>query len=320
MNKLFFCISFFLFVHIHSMFSQAMMAPYWFYDNSYLTDKYIVNPAFAGEQQHAKLFVSTNRMALILRESPAVHLAGMHGRLALGRKNNTQYKYDLSKERNAAGGLVFADINGPFQNIGVKLDYAHIVPLKSENTNLSFGIGGMFFSKRLILNRYINESADDPLIAASNGNKTMIPDFNAGVLFSHNGFYAGFSVSQLLENSYRFSETNYSPAQVYRNYYLLAGKRFVYEIMEIEPSIAAGYNLAPESYSNNGRFVDLNVEFFLRPVVFTLSYRVDGFIGNSLLFRTSDLELGVRWELFSTNATDASYIGFGVTASYNFTM
>ena len=159
---------------------------------------------------------------------------------------------------------------------------------------------------------------DDPLIAANMGNHVIHPDFNAGVLFSHQQLFLGLSVSQLFENSFQFSKLNFTPAQVYRNFYLLTGYRFVYNRFELEPSIAAGYNLAPWSYCNNGNYVDVNLEFFLKPAVFTLSYRVDGYITTSLLYRTQKLELGLRTELFPTNKSDAYFVGIGLMASYTF--
>jgi len=314
MNKLLYIVFFILLIHTASMSGQSMMGPYWLYDNHYLTDKYIINPAFAGNRYDPKVFVSTQRMEVQLREVPAVHLAGAHGRLDFGRKN----QYTDRKARNAVGGLVFADINGPYQAIGIKLDYVYVVPLNQKNANVSFGLGGMLFSKRVNLDEYKSIPIDDPLIAANMGNKTMIPDFNAGILLTHRQFYAGFSISQLLENSYRFSKLNHTPARVYRNYYLLTGYRFVYEMIELEPSIVAGHNLAPESYSNNGNFVDINIECFMQPIVFKLSYRIDGYLTSALLYRSPVLELGIRWELFSTNASDARFTGVGLMASYTF--
>ena len=312
MNKLIISVCFILFVAVSDIFGQAMMGPYWLYDNHYLTDKYVLNPAFAGNQYDPKLFVNTQRMEVQLRDAPTVHMVGTHGRLA--KKRN---RYQSDNARNAVGGLIFADNNGPYQTIGVKFDYAYFVPLNREYTTLSFGLGGMLFSKRMKLDKY-SAATDDPLIAANMGKKTMIPDFNAGILLSHHQFYAGFSVSQLLENSFRFSRLNYTPAQVYRNYYLLTGYRFVYKRFEMEPSIAAGYNLASGNYRNTGNFVDVNIEFFLKPMVFTLSYRVDGYITTSLLYRSQTLELGIRTELFPTNASDAPFIGVGLMASYTF--
>ena len=314
MKKLIFAFCFILFVHTSCLFGQAMMGPYWLYDNHYLTDKYIINPAFAGKQYDTKTFVSTQRNELKLRDAPAVHLAGAHGRLDFGRKN----RYIEHKARNAVGGLVFADFNGPYQSIGIKLDYAYVVPLNRKNTNLSLGLGGMLFNKRINLDKYKSMPIDDPLIAANMGNKTMIPDFNAGMLLSHHHFYAGFSVSQLLENSYRFSKLNHTPASVYRNYYLTTGYRLVYELIEIEPSIVAGYNFAPKSFSNNGNFVDVNIECFVKPVVFTLSFRLDGYLTTSVMYRSPVLELGIRWELFSSNVSDARFSGVGLMASYTF--
>jgi len=314
MNKLIFFVCLILSVDTTCIFGQAMMGPYWLYDNHHLTDKYILNPAFAGIKYDPKVFVSTQRMEIQLREAPTIHLLGGHGRLDFGRKN----RYSERNSRNGVGGLVFADINGPYQAVGIKFDYAYILPLNRDNTNLSLGLGGMLFSKRVNLNKYNSMPIDDPIIAANMGNKTIVPDFNAGVLFTRRQFYAGFSVSQLMENSFHFSSLNYTPASIYRNFYLMTGYRFVYDWFELEPSIVGGYNFAPESYSNNGKFVDINMECFLKPVVFTLSYRLDGFLTTAVLYRIPELELGIRFDLFSTNASDARFNSIGLMASYTF--
>jgi len=314
MKKIIVAVCYILFVHTSGIFG---MGPFWLYDNHYLTDKYIINPAFAGYQYDTKIFVSTQRTEVQLRNAPAIHIAGAHGRLNVGRNRSNPY-HSVREVRNAIGGLVFADNNGPYQTIGIKLDYAYTIPLNQKYTTLSFGLGGIFFSKGIKLNKFNSTPAGDPLIAASMGNKTIIPDVNAGVLLTHHQLYAGFSVSQLLENSYQLSTLNYNPPKAYRNYYLLTGYRFVYDMFELEPSIAAGYNLAPKRYSNHGNFVDINIECFLKPVVFTLSYRIGGYISTSLLYRAQRLEMGIRTEILSTNASDAHFIGIGLMASYTF--
>jgi len=292
------------------------MDPYWLYDNHYMTDKYVINPAFAGNRYYPKVFVSTQRMEVILRDAPTLHIAGGHGRLDFGRE-----KYGAVESRNAMGGMLFADNTGLFQSIGIKLDYAYYVPLNRNNSTLSFGLGGMLFSKRVRTDKYDLASINDPLIATSLGNNVTIPDFNAGVLFSHRQLYVGLSASQLLENSYLFSNFNYTPPKVFRNYYLLTGYRFEYRGFELEPSIASGYNFAQGTAGNIGKFVDINIECFLKPVVvFTLSYRIDGYFNFSLLYRNENLELGIRTELFSTNPSDANFIGVCLMASYLITI
>ncbi len=308
----------FLFAHVFGVSGQAMMGPYWLYDNHYLVDKYIINPAFAGYQYYPKVFISTQRMDLQLHDSPSVHIAGAHSRLGIGQNYSSGYMSKDRGARNAVGGMLFADNNGPYQAIGVKLDYAYHVPLSWNSTTLSFGLGGMLFSKRMRLDKYNSVSINDPLIAENMGKNVIVPDFNAGVVLSHDQWYVGFSVSQLLENSYQFSKVNYTPAQVFRNYYLMVGYRFIYDNFELEPSIAAGHNFAPETPANNGNFVDVNVEFFLKPVVFTVSYRIDSYITTALLYRAQKLELGIRAELFSTNGSDARFSSFGLMASYSF--
>ena len=308
----------FLLVHIFGVSGQTMMGPYWLYDNHYLTDKYMINPAFAGNKYFPRAFISTQRMDLQLHDAPAIHMAGLHGKLGIKRNYTNTYRSNDREARNAAGGLVFADNNGPFRVFGVKLDYAHTVALNQNSTSLSFGLGGMLFSKGMQLDQYMPASTTDPLIIESMGNKVMIPDFNAGIVLYHNQFYASFSVSQLLENSFRFSGFSYTPSQVYRNFYLLTGYRFVHNEFELETSIAAGRNFAPVSHGNLGNFVDVNVECFLKPVAFSLSYRINGYFTTSLLYRTPKLEMGVRAELFSTNGADARYSSIGLMVAYTF--
>ena len=318
MNKLIFTVFLFLFVLITGISGQTIMDPYWLYDSHYLIDKCIINPAFSGKQYDPKVFVSTQRMEITMRDAPAVHLAGAHARFMIGRDRSNKFNSGYRDIRNAISGLVFADYNGPFQSIGFKLDYAYIVPINRKGSTLSFGLGGMLFSKRLNLDKYVATSLDDPLIAACTGNHIMVPDVNTGILLSHGQLYVGLSVSQLLENSFQFSELNYTSAQIYRNFYLLSGYRLVYKDFEFEPSLAAGYNFDPWNNFNNGKFVDINLEFYLKPAVFTLSYRINGFVATSFQYRVQNLELGLQVELFSTNRSDARLSGVGVMASYTF--
>ena len=50
MSRSNFVVCFILLVHTSGVFGQTMMGPYWLYDNNHLTDKYIINPAFTGNQ------------------------------------------------------------------------------------------------------------------------------------------------------------------------------------------------------------------------------------------------------------------------------
>jgi len=318
LNKLIYIVFLILIVSASDISGQSVMGPYWLYDNHYLTDKFVINPAFSGKQYDPKVFVSTQRMAVSLKDAPAVHIAGAHGRLGLKHNRFVKSGSVFKDIRHAIGGLVFADNNGPFKSIGFKFDYAYIFPLNQRGTTMSLGLGGMLFSKGLNLDKYYAADPNDPLIAANIGSRVMIPDVNAGVLISHDQLYVGLSVSQLLENSYQFSNFNYTTPQVFRNYYLLTGYRLVYKNFELEPSIAAGYNLDTRKFGNNGKFVDLNLEFYLKPAVFTLSYRVEGYMTTSFQYRVEQLELGIRIDLFSTNSSDARLSGFVLMAAYTF--
>jgi len=300
-------------------YGQAMKGPYWLYDNHYLADKYLINPAFAGYHYYPKVFIGTQRLDAQHREAPSVHIAGFHSRLGIGHNYYSEYISDYKTERNSVGGLVFADKNGPFHITGFKLDYVYSVPLDRFHFNtLSFGLGGIFFSNSIRLGNDSQTWMDDPFIAENAGNKVTMPDVNAGILFSHQDkFYIGFSVSQIMQNTYH-SKSNFTIPPVYRNYYFLTGYRFEMNWIEIEPSVAIGRNMAPNNHSNQGNFVDINLELFLKPVVFTQSFRMDGYFTNSLLYRAKKLEMGVRAEWLSLNSSNARLTGVALMISYTF--
>jgi len=303
-------------IHTTCFYGQAIMGPFWLYDNHYLSDKYLINPAFAGYQYYPKVFVGEHR-AELNSDAPSVHIAGFHGRLGIRHNYYNRYSSEDKSSRNAVGGLVFTDKNGPFHIIGIKLDYVYSVPLDRFNFNsLSFGLGGILYSQSIRLGDVNSAWLDDPFIAENIGNKITVPDFNAGILFSHdNKFYIGFSVSQLTQNIFNRSRVNLI---VCRNYYLLSGYRFETNILEIELSVAVGHNFAPKSHSNYGNFMDINLELFLKPIVFKNSFRVDGSIKSSLLYRVKSFEMGACADLFIPNGFNSRFIGVALMASYTF--
>jgi len=303
-----------LLVYNTGSFGQAMTSPYWMYDNHYLTDKYLINPAFAGYQYYPKIFIGTQKIEVQHSDAPSVHIAGFHSRLGIMHNYYSEYLSDYKAERNSIGGLLFTDKNGPFQITGIKLDYVYSVPLDRFRFNtLSFGLGGILLSKSIKLGKH-STWIDDPLIAENIENKIIIPDFNVGILFSHNDkFYFGFSVLQIMQNSH-----NTTAPSVYRNYYVLTGYSFEMNLLDIKPSIAVGRNSAPKNHSNLGNFLDINIELFMKPIVFTQSFRFDGCFTSSLLFQAKNFEMGVRMEWPSINSSNARFTGIALMISYNF--
>jgi len=308
-----------LFVYKTVSHGQAMTAPYWMNDNNYLTDKYLINPAFAGYQYYPKVFVGAQRMDVQHPDAPSVHIAGFHSRLGIMQNYFREHLSDHYAERNSIGALLFTDKNGPYHITGIKLDYVYSVPLDRFQFNiLSFGLGGILLSKSFRLDKNISSWINDPFIVANVGNKITIPDFNAGILFSrHEKFYAGFSVSQIMQNLYHV-KLNFTMPPVYRNYYFLTGYRFETNLLDIEPSVAVGRNLAPKNHSNYGNFIDINLELFLKPIVFTQSVRINGYITSSLLYRANKLEMGARAEWLSLSRTNAHITSVALMISYTF--
>ena len=308
-----------LLVYKTGSYGQAMMRPYWMCDNHYLTDRYLINPAFAGYSYYPKIFVGAQRMEIQHPEAPSVHMVGFHSRLGIMHDYYSENMSNYRTERNSIGGLLFTDRNGPYHTTGIKLDYVYSVPLDRFHYNiLSFGLGGILIGKSIKLDKNILTWLEDPFVAANIGNKMTIPDFNAGILFSsHDKFYMGLSVSQILENSDQEKFTFTIPP-VYRNYYFLTGYRFEMNWLHIEPSVTIGHNLGSQNINDHGKFVDINLELSVKPVVLIQSYRLDGYITSALLYRAKRLEMGARAEWFSFNASNAHLTGVALTIAYTF--
>ena len=309
-----------LLVGVSLSFGQTMFAPYWMYDNHYLTDKYLLNPAFAGYQYYPKIFVSSQQieMSHSIDPAPSINIFGAHGRLGIKHNYFSKYLSNDRSRRNSVGFLVFADKNGPFRTTGIKLDYVYSVPLNYNYTSsLSFGLGGILVGKTIKFDS--NIGIDDPFVLENTGKRNISPDFNAGALLVLNNLYVSFSVSQLMENSFNTSKTNFTQAQAYRNYYLMAGYCLNSSgRLKIEPSIAIGHNFSPNNYSNLGNFLDVNLEMFLKPVVFTQSYRINGYYTFLLMYRLDRLEMGVRAEWFPPNNSYAQFPRIALMVSYTF--
>ena len=299
------------------LYGQA--GPYWMNDNHYLTDKYLINPAFAGYSYYPKVFIGTQRMEVQHSDAPSVHTVGFHSRLGVMHNYFRENSTDYGTERNSIGGLIFADNNGPYQMVGIKLDYVYSVPLDHFNFNiLSFGLGGILFNKSIKLGKNSSTWIDDPFVAENIGNKVTIPDFNAGILFSRKDkYYAGFSVSQIMQNS-DHDKFNLTMPPTYRNFFFLAGYRFEMKRLHIEPSIAVGHNSAPKNSNNYGNFVDVSLELFLKPVVLMQTFRIDGYITSSLLYRAKKLEMGIRADWLPLKSSNAQLTGLALMVAYTF--
>jgi type IX secretion system PorP/SprF family membrane protein len=199
----------------HSSFAQQ--SPVY---SQYAINGFVVNPALAGADATTRIGISAHDYLMGVRNAPKTFMASANGRLLKGRNRVNNGKLLRGQSgRIGLGGLVFSDINGLVQRVGVQFTYAYHIDMRYSS--LSLGLSGALSqtsidAKRLEFNEY------EPLIAEGFSNLTYVPDAVLGVMYRHKDHYIGITASNLFQRSFHFKEFDYNYI-LYRHYYLLGG-------------------------------------------------------------------------------------------------
>ena len=176
----------------------------------YYIDHMIVNPAASGSKSYNPLTIQTRQQWIGFEGAPLTSNIGYHG---------------LLNNRSAMGGYLMFDKAYPSMQANLQLNYAYHVPLDYERVNLSFGIGGKLMYHNLDFNREDLPPDNDNAFSANSYDKTLF-DVASGVYLYGPSFYVGFSMSNMLQNSFN-TPTVTSPYDNigFRNYYGLGAYR-----------------------------------------------------------------------------------------------
>ncbi len=179
----------------------------------YMNSMQTVNPAYVGIWDKTGFQVFTRRYYLGQDKAPLV---------------NSMILYSPLKNENFGVGLDFIDERfGYEKRLTVALDYAYQIRI-DRFTHLRFGFNTGFMNYDNMLTRYdLNPGQDipDPMFQTDVHNKYM---FKAGfgLLLYSDEYYIGFSVPQMVENSFAANRNNFSSLAEVRYMYLLGGYLF----------------------------------------------------------------------------------------------
>jgi type IX secretion system PorP/SprF family membrane protein len=209
--------------------------------SQYMMDKYLVNPAFAGNSGYSVINFTARQQYMNFYNPPRTFIISAQTRLLEDswilrnrpvRKKNTK----ASRNRNIGiGGLIYNDRNGIISRTGFQLTYAYHIDFNSRY-QLSFGLSACGFQYKLDDSKAWLTNKDDPLLLGTQ--KTFfVPDANCGIFLSGQGLYAGVSVSELFGSYVKLGKNKIEDYKTLRHFYLLSGYKFAAgQSVIIEPS------------------------------------------------------------------------------------
>ena len=172
----------------------------------YMYNTLAVNPAYAGSRDALTATVLHRSQWIGFQGAPVTQTFTLHSPVYTDAIN--------------LGFSVVNDKIGPLRNTSVFVDYAFRIKL-SKKSKLAFGM-------KVGLN-YNSINLSDLNGTDPNDQLTMIKDnaldlnIGAGVYYSRDNFYAGFSTPKLFQNNYEYSDVNDKLAIEKRHYYFIMG-------------------------------------------------------------------------------------------------
>lgn len=210
--------------------------------SQYMIDKYLVNPAFAGNSGYSIINLTARQQFMNFYNPPRTFIVSAQTRLLDDswilkvrpvRKKTTK----ASRNRKIGlGGYIYNDRNGIINRTGFQLTYAYHINFNNKY-QLSFGLSGSGFQYKLDDSESTLINQDDPLLIA-NKKSFFVPDANAGIYFSGQGFYSGLSVTELFGSYLKLGKNKFENYKTLRHLYLITGYKFAAgRSIILEPSL-----------------------------------------------------------------------------------
>ncbi|AIM60183.1 MULTISPECIES: PorP/SprF family type IX secretion system membrane protein [Cellulophaga] len=211
--------------------------------SQYLADNpFVLSPTYAGIGDHVKIRMNGLAQWVGIEDAPRTQSLAADARIG---------------NKSGLGLFLYNDKNGYTKQQGARISFAHHLTLdRYEDEFLSFGISYNFNQFRLDIQEF--NLVANPDNAVTDDRSTTNHNFDVGLMYRINKFYASLNVSNLVNKDIsNFNET-FEPNAL-RNYYLYTGYRYKKSRnsdWEIEPSVL--YKM----FESDGRSeTDLNLKF-----------------------------------------------------------
>lgn len=198
---------------------EAQQSPHF---TQYMFNDFVINPAVAGTKDYYQIRSNHRFQWIGLSDPPLTNtlsIYGPHAKLPMG-----------------FGGYIYNDVTGPTSRTGITGSYAYNIEIDQDiriSGGLSLGLMQFKLDGAQLTIKDVNDLAIQPVVYNS-----YVPDASIGFYAYADEWYAGFSVSQLLNNKLTLFEEKSGLNKLKSHFYLTGG--YKYEInrdLVAEPSI-----------------------------------------------------------------------------------
>ncbi|MEK7255611.1 MAG: PorP/SprF family type IX secretion system membrane protein, partial [Bacteroidota bacterium] len=212
----------FLIIIGFAQFAAAQQYPLF---TNFITNKYGFNPAINMDTAGVCANLVFRKQWTGIDLAPQTMIAGVRGRVK---------PFPIG-----AGGYFFTDQAGVLKRTGA-YGMFNFVQTLSKDTRISVGASVGFYTFRLD-DSYKPPTDDFDQLVPSALDGKQFADFNAGIYLEHKGLYAGFSVPQVLERQFDFTDLA-EKSILLRHYYIMAGYRHkLNDKIWVEPTVLVKY-------------------------------------------------------------------------------
>jgi type IX secretion system PorP/SprF family membrane protein len=205
--------------------------------SQYMLNSFIFNPAMAGVNGLTAFDLISRQQWLGMDNAPRTFSFSAQSRVLMrsymikARPLKGNRFIPSRSGRIGLGVNIYSDRDGYFEQSGINFSYAYHIPF--PNAQLSFGLSANI-SQSKIDKEGIGFRNQDPKEYQID-KPFYTPDVSAGCFYDYTSFYAGLSVSNIMQSNVKFGNSNLDTYKIQRHYYLIAGYRyaenrnFVYE-------------------------------------------------------------------------------------------
>lgn len=253
----------------------------------YMFNGLALNPAYAGSHGELSLTALTREQWSGLEGAPSTQTFAIHS--------------PIKNKKISLGMVLLRDQIGVSKEHSVYGSYAYRIAM--EKGTLSMGLQVGFTSYREDLNDLL--LLHRPAADFQDQKSSFLPNFGAGLFYSSERFYAGFSVPRMLQNSID-QDNPVSVAKELRHYFLTGGYLFyLSKDLKLKP------NFLLKVVTGAPIQLDLNANLLIKDLIWVgLSHRI-GADWNAILElqMTRKFRLGYAYDFAST--TDLSAVQSG---------
>ena len=262
----------------------------------YMFNGLAINPAYAGSQESLSLTALARKQWAGFGGAPSTQTFSAHG--------------PLRNEKVGLGLLLAHDKIGETEQYGAYAMYAYRIKMK--RATLSAGLQAGFNSYQAnFTNVIVPDDGDEAFM--NDKFQSFLPNFGAGLYYSTQRFYAGFSLPLLLTNDYPGSEGKL--AQQYRHWFLSTGYVF-----DLSSDLKLKPNVLVKAVEGAPLEVDINANLLIKEILWVgLSYRSFADISGLLEVQmTPQFKVGYAYDYALTDISRVSTGSHEIMLNYRF--